>query len=69
MWFHVESRKTSCVRSCPYVSDLPRRAVACDLVDELRCEVNLGVVGPDVVLRVVFEWTRCHWTDGDVQRG
>ena len=60
----MESRKTSCVSSCPYVSDLPRRTVSCCLVDELRCEVNLGVV-----LWVVLEWTGRHRTDGDVDRG
>ena len=51
------------------VSDLPRRAVACGSVDEVRCEVNVGVVGPDVIRWVVFEWTGAFWTDGDVERG
>ena len=39
------------------------------MIDELRCEVNLGVVRERVVLWVVLERTRRLVVDGDVDGG
>ena len=50
-------------------SHLPRGTVSSCLIDELRCEVDLGVVGPRVVLWTVLEWTGRLVDDRDVDRG
>ena len=47
------------------VRNLPRRTVSGGLVDELWCKMDLGVVGPRVVLWVVFERTGRLVVDGD----
>ena len=65
---HVPSRLTGS-RTAVDVSNLPRRTVSGGLVDELRCKVNLGVVRPGVVLRVVFERTWSYIVDGHVDVG
>ena len=36
------------------------------MVDERRSDVDVGIVGPRVVLWDVFERTRCFVVDGDV---
>ena len=66
--FHVKSRVTVASAAVD-VHHIPDGTVSSRLVDELRCEVNLGVVRPRVVLWVVLEWTGRHRTDGDVDRG
>ena len=50
------------------VRHLPRATVSSCAVDELRCEVYLGVVRPRVVLWVVLEWTGGLVDDRDGHR-
>ena len=50
-------------------SHLPCGAGARGDVHKRWCKVRIGVVEEHVVLRDVLEITRCHWTNGDVDRG
>ena len=49
------------------VSHLPCGTVSSRLIDELRCKMNLGIVGPRVVLWVVLKRTRWAWLDTQVE--
>ena len=63
-YLHVISGVTG-VRPAVDVSHLPCGTVSSRLIDELRCKMNLGVVGQRVVLWVVLEraWNLCIHTE------
>ena len=62
---HYISRKS--VHTVVVAINLPYRTVPSCLIDELRCKVNLGVIGPSVVLWDVFERTRWAWANSQIE--